>query len=43
MADATLTSAVPAGPMTAGKPKLDHGIHPGGVIAFLLVLVLLAA
>ena len=39
MANATLTSAVPASPGTTGKPKLDHGIHPGGVIAFLLVLV----
>ncbi|MCJ2068440.1 inorganic phosphate transporter [Methylobacterium sp. J-030] len=28
-----------AGPRPAGAPRLDHGMHPGGVIAFLLVLV----
>jgi len=39
MSDAILAPAAAAGHVATGKPSLDHGIHPGGVIAFLLVLV----
>ncbi len=39
MSDATLTPAGPLRYASSGRPALDHGIHPGGVIAFLLVLV----
>ena len=39
MSDAALASTGPVGPSPTGKPTLDHAIHPGGVIAFLLVLV----
>ncbi|KAB1071529.1 inorganic phosphate transporter [Methylobacterium planeticum] len=39
MSDAALAPTGTAGPAPTGKPRLDHGIHPGGVIAFLLVLV----
>lgn len=39
MSDAILAPADTAGYVATGKPSLDHGIHPGGIIAFLLVLV----
>ena len=41
MSDAvTAPSGLAAGALPqAGKPKLDRGMHPGGIIAFLLVLV----
>jgi PiT family inorganic phosphate transporter len=39
MSDAILAPASTAGHVATGKPSLDHGIHPGGVIAFLLVLI----
>ncbi|WP_342165353.1 inorganic phosphate transporter [Methylobacterium sp. SD21] len=39
MADAALAPTGAVGHSPAGKPRLDHGMHPGGVIAFLLVLV----
>ena len=41
-----MSDAIAAGPSLApqpaqskGGPRLDHGIHPGGVIVFLLILV----
>ena len=33
------TGLATGAPPQAGKPKLDRGMHPGGIIAFLLVLV----
>ncbi|MBB2962660.1 inorganic phosphate transporter [Methylobacterium sp. R2-1] len=39
MSDAALAPGGTAGHAPTSKPRLDHGIHPGGVIAFLLVLV----
>jgi inorganic phosphate transporter, PiT family len=40
MSDAALSSTSPLGAATPhGRPRLDHGMHPGGVIAFLVVLV----
>ncbi|MCJ2087390.1 inorganic phosphate transporter [Methylobacterium sp. E-005] len=36
---AVLSPPGAAGVRPAGPPRLDHGMHPGGVIAFLLVLV----
>jgi len=39
MSDAALASTGAIGRSSAGKPRLDGSIHPGGVIAFLLVLV----
>ncbi|NEU11214.1 inorganic phosphate transporter [Methylobacterium sp. BTF04] len=41
MSDAAIAGIDPAQPVAEARqgPKLDHGIHPTGVIAFLLVLV----
>ncbi|PJI55835.1 anion permease [Methylobacterium radiotolerans] len=39
MSDAILTPTSSIGQAPSGKPKLDRGMHPGGIIAFLLVLV----
>ncbi|MCJ2012258.1 inorganic phosphate transporter [Methylobacterium sp. J-076] len=39
MSDAVLAPTGPIDPASRGKPKLDRGMHPGGTIAFLLVLV----
>ncbi len=39
MSDATLAPTSSIGHAPSGRPKLDRGMHPGGVIAFLLVLV----
>ncbi|MEL6060989.1 MULTISPECIES: inorganic phosphate transporter [unclassified Methylobacterium] len=39
MSDSAVMSPGVAGSRPAGAPRLDRGIHPGGVIAFLAVLV----
>ena len=39
MSDAALAPGGTLSQAPIGKPRLDHGIHPGGTIAFLLVLV----
>jgi len=39
MSDAILAPTDSIGQAPSGKPKLDRGMHPGGIIAFLLVLV----
>jgi PiT family inorganic phosphate transporter len=39
MSDAILAPPGSIGQAPSGKPKLDRGMHPGGIIAFLLVLV----
>ena len=39
MSDAILAPAGSLGQAPSGKPKLDRGMHPSGIIAFLLVLV----
>ncbi|WP_336488416.1 inorganic phosphate transporter [Methylobacterium nigriterrae] len=39
MSDAALAPSGTVSHAPTGKPRLDHGIHPSGVIAFLLVLV----
>ncbi|MGH1587131.1 inorganic phosphate transporter [Methylobacterium phyllosphaerae] len=39
MSDSAMMPSGAAGRRSAGGPRLDHGMHLGGVVAFLLVLV----